>query len=88
MTPKKEKTVITFETYQRTYLRKKVETTVWCEFCSEKTLLVTPDVAAHIFQKSVTVIFRMVEEGKVHFFETENGNLQICSNSLAEELSE
>jgi hypothetical protein len=80
----KQKTTITIESYQRTvsYARR-VALTVWCDHCEAKTLMIAPDEAIALFQITAREIFRRVEAGKVHFFETEKGELFVCGNSLS-----
>jgi len=44
--------------------------------------MVTPEEAACFSGVSVREIYRRVEGGRVHFIETSEGQLYICTNSL------
>lgn len=54
----------------------------FCPTCEEKMHFVTIDEAATVREKSSREIFRMVENGQVHFRETSSGRLLICLASL------
>ncbi|HKP46848.1 MAG TPA: hypothetical protein VJT50_09630 [Pyrinomonadaceae bacterium] len=58
-----------------------------CESCGERVPMVTPDEAAQIRQVSTRAIFRGLENGELHFTETEKGYPLICLNSLNHENS-
>jgi hypothetical protein len=45
--------------------------------------MVTVDEAAAIASESSRSIFRRIENGQLHFIETPEGRLFICSNSLS-----
>jgi len=81
---KKEKTVITIEMRQRTLIhRNRQKIFAWCEWCAAKTLVVLPDEAAKLRGISPRAIYRQIEDGDLHFTETENDALLICNNSLS-----
>ncbi len=54
----------------------------WCEQCAETSELITPELAAVLSNASTRVIYRWIEDGKLHFTETDNGLLLVCRNSL------
>lgn len=54
----------------------------WCVGCANEVLMVTPAQAAVIAQVSVRTVNRWVEEGRIHFTETQDGLLFACLNSL------
>jgi len=84
MTRKSKKTVITIETRQRTLFRRsRRKIFAWCERCAAETLMVLPDEAAKLRGISPRAIYRQIEDGDLHFTETENDALLICSNSLS-----
>lgn len=57
----------------------------FCPDCGET--LIGIDVASALFGISQLAVFRLVEQNKAHFAETESGILLICSNSLTEILA-
>ncbi|MCM3871927.1 MAG: hypothetical protein ND895_14685 [Pyrinomonadaceae bacterium] len=54
----------------------------WCERCSAKVLMLTPEEAAALAQCTARAIYRRVEAGELHCFETDYGALRVCVNSL------
>jgi len=82
MKRRKEKTVITVETFQRTTVHIRREAKIaWCDRCAEETVMLAPDEAAEHLQTTAREIFRLTEAGAVHFLETEAGALFVCRNS-------
>ena len=83
MNRRKEKTVITVETFQRTviYSRRK-EKIALCEQCAAETVMLAPNEAAALMQTTAREIFRLTEAGEIHYLETETGALLICRDSL------
>ena len=55
---------------------------VWCSECAATARMLRPVVAALVCGTSARAIYRRVEEGKLHFMETEDGLLLICLASL------
>ena len=84
MTTSKRKRVITIETRQRTVIRQDSRQTykIWCEICGLEVEMTTPQQAAHLLQQSLREVFRRIEKGNLHFFETETGEVFICKSSL------
>ena len=75
--------VITIETHQQIWIRGRGKSFVaWCEACAMKTLMLTPEQAALIGNATERLIFRRIENGELHFIETDAGALFVCSNSL------
>ena len=54
----------------------------WCGTCDEQVQMVTPDEAAQLFQVSTRTIYRRIENGRLHFTETEKGFSLVCLKSL------
>lgn len=54
----------------------------WCEECAAKVPMLTPEEAAPLVGLSVRAIYRLVEDGLVHFQETSNQALIVCLNNL------
>jgi hypothetical protein len=83
MNPRKEKTVITIESYRRTRVHSgHLALTAWCEKCSANSLMILPNEAAALLQITAREIFRRVEADELHFLETESEALLICVSSL------
>jgi hypothetical protein len=53
----------------------------FCEACGSDELHLTVAEAAGLLQTTARGIFRLSEAGEIHYSETENGALLICSNS-------
>ena len=70
MNRRKEKTVITVETFQRTvvHLRRKAEI-AWCELCAADVPMITPDEAAELRGTTSHTIYRLIESSDLHFTE-------------------
>jgi excisionase family DNA binding protein len=54
----------------------------WCKTCDEQVQMVTPDEAAQLYQVSTRTVYRRIENGRLHFTETERGFSLICIQSL------
>jgi hypothetical protein len=55
---------------------------VRCTQCAAGAQMISPDAATAAVRMSTRAVYRLVEEGKLHYVETENGTLYICLNSL------
>lgn len=83
MRRKKKTTIVTFESRERMTIRQGSQRFVaWCEQCGDEVLMVTPNEAAAIARTDARAIFRGVEAGRIHFLESESGELLVCSKSL------
>ena len=56
--------------------------TAWCETCEARVRMWTPETAARLAGVTARTIYRRAEDGRVHFTETADGALLICSGSL------
>lgn len=77
----KQKTEITFEVEETIVLRQggnKLKT--FCPQCRELVELTTPQIAAALVGLSEREIFRLIENGRLHF--VENERVFVCWNSL------
>jgi hypothetical protein len=82
MMAKKQK-IITIETRQQIFIRSRRQPlVVWCEACGMNTLMFVPEQAAALCGTTERKLFRQIENGELHFIETKNGQLFVCSNSL------
>ena len=80
---RKEKTVITVETFRRTVVSfTRRERYAFCERCRRNVLMLAPEEAGRFRQTTTREIFRRVEAGELHFMETETGALLVCRDSL------
>jgi hypothetical protein len=57
---------------------------LWCERCARAVPMVTPEEAARLCNATPRSIYRMVEDGEVHFEEIDSGGLLVCVNSLGQ----
>ncbi|GEM_PF-1207742 len=74
---------ITIETHRQVVIRSRRKSFFdWCAACRAETLMLTPEQAAILDGTTQRHIFRRLENGKLHFIETEAGALLICRNSL------
>lgn len=56
----------------------------WCSRCATEVVVVTPERAATLTLVTVRTINRMVENGTLHFIETQEGWLLLCLTSLSQ----
>lgn len=57
----------------------------WCEGCTSLVAMITVDEAAAIASVSSLAVYRQVESGRLHFAETPEGQLFVCTHSLHSE---
>jgi len=55
---------------------------LWCDSCAQEVVMLTVDEAGAMARMTSRMIFKLVEAGQLHFTETPEGRLLICSNSL------
>lgn len=55
---------------------------IFCRHCKTTAHFITANEAAAINQTTAREIFRMVEDGRIHFRETAQGSLLVCLESL------
>jgi hypothetical protein len=78
----KRKTEIFVETNRRFVIHEPESAEqIFCLQCAEPTL--TAEQTAELFKVSRRDIYRLIENGTVHFTETESGILLVCPSSLA-----
>ncbi|HEV8486375.1 MAG TPA: hypothetical protein VGV87_22720 [Blastocatellia bacterium] len=83
----KNKTKLTIETERIFVIRRgRAERRGMCEACQEVVQLLTVDESATLTRVSARAIYGLVEAGKIHFTETNEGLLLICFNSLCRSL--
>jgi hypothetical protein len=79
----KRRVEITIENHRLIVLsRRNRGTYFWCDTCEAQVRMVTADAAAQISGVSTRTIYRRIENGRLHFIETEQGFSLICLQSL------
>ena len=53
-----------------------------CEVCGRDVTMLAPEQAAEAAGVAVRVVYRWIEEKRVHFIEQNSGRLFLCSDSL------
>jgi len=78
------RTVITFETLERSYYHLSESESVHarCDQCRHPVIWLTPNQVVAATGLTLREIFRRIESDSFHFIETPLGLLQICPNSL------
>lgn len=80
----RRRTEITVEEQIRIIRRSGVSVQIACADCGGEVLMATPDDAALALGVSARVIYRWVEERKIHFRESAGGALVVCPRSVLE----
>lgn len=62
--------------------RPHIETLARCPQCLAEAKMVSPQQASNVTGLSLREIYRRVESGRLHFIETKQGQLFICTNSI------
>ena len=78
----KPKQMIRFETIEQVRIRN--ATARPCEGCGRDQIFLRADRAAVLFGLTAREVYRLVETGKVHFFETTDGSAFVCAASMTE----
>ena len=79
----RRKTEITLETSRLVVIKKSPKVNpVWCEECKVERDMVTAEEAAAIACVSTRVIYRWIEQSKLHFLDNREGSLLVCCTSL------
>ena len=73
---------ITVETQRIAVIRQARIATVWCQPCAKTAQMITVDEAAKLAGVRSRTIYSWVEAHRLHFSETPDGRLLICSSSL------
>jgi hypothetical protein len=64
--------------------RRKGPLSVWCPGCDVDVVMLTPDEATMLTSITTRVLFRLIDESRVHFSETNEGLVWICLPTLLE----
>jgi len=65
-----------------------IEAQVICRICGEDVKMIAAEKAATICRCSRRKIYRWIEEGDLHFFETHDGEVLVCGRSLSRKMDE
>lgn len=74
---------ITIETERLLVISRHGNPILWCGRCAREVVMLTVDEAAMMTRSTSRTIFKLAEAGRLHFTETPEGRLLICSDSLA-----
>jgi hypothetical protein len=55
----------------------------WCAGCGRSATFASPGEAARSTGADLRAVFRRIEAAEIHFFETPDGRLLVCLDSLA-----
>ena len=79
---KRRRLEITVEQRSLVLRRTVQDAAVVCPHCASPTI--SPEQAAALTGVSARAVYRQVEQGHLHFVETETGRLRLCLHSLLE----
>lgn len=77
-----EQIKVTVEEIERVAVRRIKRVNSFCAFCERETEMISPDEIALIYQIGGIELISLIGGGAVHFSETAEGFLLICSASL------
>lgn len=55
-----------------------------CEICKEKSVMIAPETVAGFLSIGTRKIYRLIETGRIHFFETDQQQVLVCVKSLTQ----
>lgn len=85
----KQITEITIEKERVLLVRRRQTSAIeWCARCSDRVAMLPLDQAASVAGVSSRTIYRLVENGQLHFQDTPEGMLLVCLDSLFAVLNE
>jgi hypothetical protein len=76
------------QTKRRVILLPETEEIIACPECEGHEVMIAAETAASVFGFSRRQVYRIAEEGKVHFIETDEGVLFVCLKSLENNIPE
>jgi hypothetical protein len=65
-----------------------IETLSACRVCGDGVKMIAAEKAAALCQCSRRKIYRWIEEGDLHFFETLDGEVLVCGRSLSRKMDD
>ncbi len=80
-------TAVLIETVETVIIRRQPaaadeQLSAWCAQCGATVVWFTPDTAAQLTGATTRTLYRQLEAGQLHWLETADGKLWLCSNSL------
>jgi len=79
----RKRAIVTVETRSVSVIRPASEAIeLWCQDCAAIVPMVTPECAAQLERTTVRAVYRRVEQGALHYEESDNGQLMICCRLL------
>ena len=81
---KSRRTEITLQAEESFTIRADKVLFVHCLACNDQVRMVAANEAAMISRLSAREVYRLVEDGQLHFIEDNNGLLYVCAKSLRE----
>ena len=82
----KRRTEVTFEKVVRTTHLLQSPSPAFCTLCGGQAVMVAPEEAALLSGLGARVIYRAIEEDRIHFLEDASGGLVVCLGSIREQL--
>jgi hypothetical protein len=79
---RRKRTVTVTETHSVTIIKSSGGTPCWCPECDAEVWMASAEQAAVLSGVSARAVYRRIEAGEVHFFETPLGALRVCLHSL------
>lgn len=78
-----KKTEISIEFEEVVLIRNREHPVVaWCTGCHQRVSMLVAGDAARAAGVSARALYRLVETGRIHFTEAQDGSLLVCANSL------
>ena len=86
MSGSKPQTVITIETHRLIVARPLNQPIrLWCKECDANVEMTTPEQVAVLLGTKPREIYRRIENGSLHFIETDEGELFVCCCPMPKE---
>lgn len=73
---------IDIETHRLLVIRRSSPVRACCKECRSEVQLITPDQAAAMMNISSRIVYRWIEEAKLHFIEEPGQSIWICADSI------
>ncbi len=82
----KHQTIITIETHRLIVARPLNQPiNAWCKDCRAEVKMTTPEQVAILLSTTPREIYRRIENGSLHFIETDEGELFVCCCPMSKE---
>ncbi len=89
MQKKSKKILITTESHEITVILRNGKKVIhgYCMECAKQVNMLSLESAVRLTGKGAVEILSLFEQGEVHSFETTNGHLVVCENSLIQRIN-